>query len=102
MKTLTRKKGHASTSKKGKRIDIRLTAEDKSLLQRAASYVGNNLSAFIIMSLKNVASQLIREHEIITLTQRDQDLFVRTIASSPAPNQRLKEAFEAHRRNTLG
>ena len=77
---------------KKERIDYRVTPEQKELIQRAASLIGRSTTDFAVSSLQEAATKIIREHEIISLSMRDQKDFHRALISSSKPSDRLLKA----------
>lgn len=57
------------------RIDLRTSPEIKELIVRAAATAGLSLSAFLIASAQARAKELLAEHESLTLSPRDWDVF---------------------------
>jgi uncharacterized protein (DUF1778 family) len=65
---------------KEKRIDIRLSKEQKDLLTYAQICSGHNsLSSFILSTMIAKASEVVREYNSITKTIEDNKIFVETI-----------------------
>lgn len=79
------------------RLETRVTAEEKALLQRAADLEDRSLTEFIRSSAHDAAVQTIREHEVIKLTAEESAAFIEALMNPPAPNEELRAAFRAHR-----
>lgn len=77
---------------KSERIEARVTAEQKAIIQRAAELQGRTITDFIVSVLHDTAERTIREYEIINLTNRERELFVDAMLNSPKAN----EKFLAH------
>ncbi len=88
-------------SLKHERFGTRLTVEQKELLQRAADLQGRSLSDFVLDSALRDAEDVIREHEVITLTARAGRMFVESLLNPPGPNARLRAAAERYKREQL-
>src|SRR5713226_9117460 len=58
------------------RLEARITDKQKALFQHAADLTGRSLTEFIISSAQEVASRTVREHEVLTLSGRDRQVFV--------------------------
>ena len=56
----------ANTTQRDERIDLRVAANLKTLLSRAAAYSGMSLSSFLGSVASDRAKQLIAEHETVT------------------------------------
>jgi uncharacterized protein (DUF1778 family) len=90
--TTRRTRVHDKGSARRERLEARVSAEQKALLQRAADLQGRTLSDFIIGSAQRAAEEIIREHTVITLTAQDSRAFVEALLNPPAPNERLRAA----------
>ncbi|MBL0352133.1 MAG: DUF1778 domain-containing protein [Candidatus Dechloromonas phosphoritropha] len=90
---------HPGTGDKSRtaRLEARLSAEQKALLQQAAELSGRTLSEFVVASAQEVATRVIQEHETIRLSRADQIAFVTALLDPPAPNERLRHAAAAYR-----
>jgi uncharacterized protein (DUF1778 family) len=82
----------ASPTRKDERLEARVSAETKALFQEAATLQGQSLTDFIVGSAVESARRVLREKELIELTQRDRIAFVESLLNPPLPNQRLQEA----------
>jgi len=60
---------------KDDRLQVRLDAESKSVLQRAASYRHKTVSQFVLATALEEAAKVIRENEIVTLSSSDWKVF---------------------------
>ena len=86
-----------SASSKDSRIDLRVTAEQKALLEKAASMQGVSLSAYTLLHLLPQAQKDVEEREKLVLTDRDRDLFLSAIANPPKLQGKLKTAMAEYR-----
>ncbi len=82
------------------RLEARVSAAQKSLLQQAAALSGRTLSEFVVASAQDAARRVIAEHESIRLSREEQLAFVQALLNPPEPNQRLKRAAKAYRQRT--
>lgn len=87
----------APTTTKNKRLEARVTEQQKELLQRAADLSGRSLTDFIVSSLQSAAEETIRTHQVIELTARSTEAFVNSLLNPPAPNERLRAAARRYR-----
>ena len=83
-----------SVSSKTNRIDLRVSKEQKELLETAASIKGISLSAYLLANCLEIAKADIAKHQKLVLSDRDRDLFLSLIANPPKPNQDLVEAMK--------
>lgn len=89
------------TKPKLERLEARLPADVKAVIQHAADITGRSLSEFIVTSAREAAENAIREHEVIMLSERDGIAFFEAVLEPAEPNEALLEAFR-RRRELLG
>ena len=82
------------------RLEARVSAAQKSLLQQAAALSGRTLSEFVVASAQDAARRVLAEHESIRLSREEQLAFVKALLNPPEPNARLKRAAKAYRQRT--
>ena len=80
------------------RLEVRVSAAQKSLLQHAAALSGRTLSEFVVTSAEDAARRVIAEHASIRLSREEQLAFVQALLQPPEPNSRLKRAAKTYRR----
>ena len=85
-------------STRGARLEARVSAAQKSLLQHAAALSGRTLIEFVVTSAQDAARLVIAEHESIRLSREEQLAFVQALLQPPEPNARLKRAAKAYLR----
>jgi uncharacterized protein (DUF1778 family) len=83
----------SETASKDSRIDLRLTREQKALLEKAASLKGVSLSAYTLLHLLPQAQQDIDNQERLSLTNRDRDLFLSALENPAKLKGKLKTAI---------
>ena len=69
---------------KRERVDFRTTRANKELIERGAAVLGRSVSDFAVSTLVDAASRVIREHEILTLTARDQMMLAQALLAAKA------------------
>ena len=74
----------------GARLEARISVEQKTVLQRAATLSGRTLSEFVVASAQDAASRVIQEHETIRLSRAEQIAFVSALLRPPAANAPLR------------
>lgn len=84
-------------SSKDNHIYLRVTQEQKELLERAASLKGLSLSAYTLFHLLPAAKQDIDTHERLVLSNRDRDLFISVMENPPELKGKLKAAIDKYR-----
>ncbi len=85
---------------KAARLEARLTADQKELLQRAASLQGRSLTDFVVESAQAAALRTVRDYEVLRLNARDSEAFVAALLEEPEPDERLKAAYERYKQRT--
>lgn len=83
---------------KDDRLQVRLDAESKSVLQRAASYSHKTVSQFVLATAMEKAEKIIRENEAVALSGRDWKVFYDALTNPPAPNPALRKAFARYKK----
>ncbi len=79
------------------RLEARIPGDVKATLVRAAALRGQSLSDFVVSSAAGEAMRVIREHEVLELSERDQAMFVEALLNPPAPSPALVEAARRYR-----
>jgi len=78
------------------RIDFRVNSESKSLFLKAAELSGQNLSAFVVESVRKQAIRVIEEYDKIRLNNQARDIFLSALAKPPAPGNALRRAAKKY------
>lgn len=74
------------------RLEARITAAQKALFQRAAALTGRSLTDFVVSSAQEVAARMVRDQEVMTLSDRDRKAFVTALLKPSGPGARLRKA----------
>jgi uncharacterized protein (DUF1778 family) len=82
---------------KVERLEARISKEQKELFQRAAELQGRTLTDFVISSVLDAAKRAIQEHEMMTLSVRDREVFVEALLNPPDPSNKLQAAAQRYR-----
>ncbi len=82
---------------KEKRIDIRVSQQQKELLEEAAGLKGMSLSTYLLSRGLEAARDDIESHRRLILSDRDRDRFLDLLAEPPAPNPSLRKATRQYR-----
>ncbi len=78
----------ANKIRKSARLEARVTEEQKQLMERAAFLRGQNLTEFIVAVLAEASMQIVKDCELIELTQRDRQVFANALLNPSAPGDR--------------
>ncbi len=85
---------------KKERIYIRLDSESKKLVGRAAAYADEAISSFVRRAALETARGIVRDQEILTLSEQDSKGFLDALDNPPAPNKGLLKAASRYRQLT--
>lgn len=77
-------------------INLKVTAEQKELLEKAASSTGLSLSDFVLSKSLEAAWENAASHNQLVLSARDWELFVSLMENPPEPNEALKSAMREY------
>jgi uncharacterized protein (DUF1778 family) len=81
------------------RLEARVSREQKELFQRAADIQGRTLTDFVTSSVAEAAKRAIQEHEMMTLSVRDREVFVEALLNPPEPSDKLRAAAQRYKQN---
>ena len=84
-------------AKAEERIDARLPADTKQLIERAAGITGVTLSDFVISRAYEAATAVVHEYDAWTLNRRDSKAFIDSLLNPSEPNEALKAAAERYK-----
>ena len=69
---------------RAERLETRVTAEQKTLIERAAALQGRSVTDFVLTSVQDAARRAIEEHSQLALSVRDSEAFVDALLKSHA------------------
>lgn len=75
----------ANLNPKEERIELRVSNEQKSIIEKAANINGLSLSSYMLSQALQSARIDIENSELIKLTNKDRDLFVNSIEKNTIP-----------------
>ena len=81
--------------KDNERMSLRIPAEEKALLLRAAALKDTDLTDFVRQHSIEAARVVIREEEHVNLSSRDSLRVLNLLENPPAPNAKLRAAAKA-------
>lgn len=82
--------------RKTERLEARIPRQQKVVLARAAAIRGQSLTDFVLASATAAAHRIIRESEVLQLSEGDQAAFAAALVSPPKASPRLKRAARIH------
>ena len=98
----------ASTARKpidrtrGERLEARITADQKALIQRAAELEGRSLTDYVVSSVQDAARRTVEAHDVLVLSAAESRAFVDALLDPPPINDRLRDSVRRHRAMTGG
>ena len=82
---------------RGERLETRVTAEQKKLIERAAALQGRTVTDFVLTSVQDAARRAIEEHSQLALSLHDSEAFVDALLNPKPVNDRLRETVRRYR-----
>jgi uncharacterized protein (DUF1778 family) len=80
------------------RLETRVTADQKRLIEQAAALQGRTVTDFVLASVQEAARRAIDEHQRIDLSVRDSQAFVEALINPQPVNDRLRDTVRRYRR----
>lgn len=81
------------------RIDLRLSKEEKQLIELATSLGSyRSLTDFILSASQAMANKVVRENETIVSSKRDKEIFFNAIMNAEKPNSALMKAAKRYKK----
>jgi uncharacterized protein (DUF1778 family) len=85
---------------RAQRLEARVTAEQKTLIERAAALQGRTVTDFVLTSVQDAARRAIEEHRQLELSVRDSQAFVEALLNPKPINDRLRDTIRRYRETT--
>jgi len=79
---------------KGERLEMRLTREQKDLIERAARIRGLDVTSFAIPTVLEAAREVVGRQSVTVLSERDFKKFLRVLDADEEPAPKLKAAVK--------
>ena len=80
------------------RFDLKMNADEKAVVAKAAALMGTTMAGFVRAAAKEKAQVLLERETRLTLTGRDFTAFAEALETAFAPNPALKQALTQARR----
>jgi len=90
----------ATARARSERLETRVTAEQKRLIEQAAALQGRTLTDFVLTSAQEAARRTIDDHGRLELSLRDSEAFVEALLNPKPVNARLRETVRRYRQAT--
>jgi uncharacterized protein (DUF1778 family) len=87
----------ADTKQSVERINFRLPADSKAIIERAAAVTGQSLTDFAKASLLRCAREALDAHNRILLSQEDYAVFMAMLERESKPTAAMKKAIERYK-----
>ncbi len=87
---------------RGERLEARITADQKALIQRAAELEGRSLTDYVVSSVQDAARRTVEAHDVLVLSAAESRAFVDALLDPPPINDRLQDSVRRHRAMTGG
>ncbi len=75
------------------RFDLKMDAEEKNVVARAAALVGTTMAAFVRTAAKEKARELLDRESRITMSAQDFEAFTMALNGAFTPNAALQNAL---------
>lgn len=85
---------------RGQRLEARVTAEQKMLIEHAAALQGRTVTDFVLTSVQDAARRAIEELQQFELSVRDSHAFVDALLNPKPVNDRLRDTVRRYREAT--
>jgi len=82
---------------RAERLEARVTAEQKDLIERAATLQGRTVTDFVLTSVQDAARRAIEEHHQLALSVRDSETFIDALLNPKPVNNRLRDTIRRYR-----
>ena len=101
IKEVGRKRGRRmstaeTTARKETRLDVRLSHEQKLLLEEAAAASGMSTSAFVVQTVTRRAREVMADYRSMELSTAESRAFVDRLMEPGAPNDALRAAAKRY------
>jgi uncharacterized protein (DUF1778 family) len=86
-----------NASQKQERLEIRLTSENKKIIEEAAAILGQTVSGFTQYSLVTKAMDIIKENNLIRMSAEGTQRLFQILDEEAKPNDNLRKAALRYR-----
>jgi len=93
-------KRSASGRIRAERLETRVTADQKRLIEHAAALQGRTVTDFVLTSVQDAARRAIEDHQHLELSVRDSQAFVQALVDPQPVNERLRDTVRRYRERT--
>lgn len=79
------------------RLNFRLGADIKRVIERAASLKGQSLTDYAIAILERESRDVVEHYETLVLSDRDRQAFLAALDHPPVANEKLRSAAKRYK-----
>lgn len=83
--------------RRAERLEARITADQKALIEHAAALEGRSITDFVLTSVQEAAKRAIAEHEVVKLSVRDSKAFVEALLNPREPSAEMRARVERYK-----
>lgn len=81
---------------RGERLEARITADQKALIQRAAELEGRSVTDYVVSSVQDSAKRTVEAHDVIVLSAAESRAFVDALLHPPPVSERLRDSVRRY------
>jgi uncharacterized protein (DUF1778 family) len=96
---MPRVSSNSGNARKLRRLEARVTPQQKLLIERAAAIRGTTVTEFVIASAQESATRLLQEFDSLELRDEARDRFLEAVLNPPAPNAAARSAAARYKRH---
>ncbi len=85
-----------TAARKDTRLDLRLSHDEKRLLEEAAAFAGTTTSAFVVQTVTERAREVVQRHRALELSTAESHAFVERLLAPEEPNEALRNAVKRY------
>jgi uncharacterized protein (DUF1778 family) len=75
-------------------LNLRIKADERSLIDRAAQSLGKNRTDFILDAARRAAEEALLDRKVLTVSPEAYAEFVARLDAPPQPNERLRRTMQ--------
>jgi len=75
-------------------LNLRIKAEERGLIDRAAKAIGKNRTDFVLDAARHAAEEALLDRTVFTVSPKAYAEFVARLDAPPRPNERLKKTMK--------
>ena len=80
-------------TRKRQSLNLRIKAEERGLIDRAAKTLGKNRTDFVLDAARRAAEDALRDRTVLTVSPKAYAEFLARLDAPPQPNERLRKTL---------